>query len=155
MNDGYIVGLMFLASRMMTAIFLVLNRFLLHITSTWLYKISESPKIYFKWCDTIAFPPHFFPLNLFFLQKHIVLVLVFSFLLCPTLCHPMDCSPPGPSVHGDFSGKSTGVGCHALLQVIFWTQESNQGLLHCRQILYQLSYQGSPCKQITLFLFLF
>ena len=24
------------------------------------------------------------------------------------------------------------------------TQESNQGLLHCRQILYQLSYQGSP-----------
>ena len=31
-----------------------------------------------------------------------------------------------------------------LLQEIFPTQESNQGLLHCRQILYQLSYQGSP-----------
>ena len=30
------------------------------------------------------------------------------------------------------------------LQGIFPTQESNQGLLHCRQILYQLSYQGSP-----------
>ena len=31
----------------------------------------------------------------------------------------------------------------SLLPPIFLTQESNQGLLHCRQILYQLSYQGS------------
>ena len=31
-----------------------------------------------------------------------------------------------------------------LLQGIFLTQESEQGLLHCRWILYQLSYQGSP-----------
>ena len=35
---------------------------------------------------------------------------------CLTLCDPMDCSPPGSSVHGDFPGKNTGVGCHALLQ---------------------------------------
>ena len=34
----------------------------------------------------------------------------------PTLCDPMDCSPPGSSVHGDSLGKNTGVGCHALLQ---------------------------------------
>ena len=32
----------------------------------------------------------------------------------------------------------------SLLQQIFPTQESNWGLLHCRQILYQMSYQGSP-----------
>ena len=38
--------------------------------------------------------------------------------------------------------KNTGVGSLSLLQAIFPTQESNQGLLHCRQILYQLSYQG-------------
>ena len=63
---------------------------------------------------------------------------------CLTLCNPIDCSPPGTSVHGDSPGKNTGVGCHALLQGIFPTQESNQGLLHFRQILYQLSYQGSP-----------
>ena len=44
---------------------------------------------------------------------------------CPTLCYPMDCSPPGSSVHGDSPGKNTGVGCHTLLQRIFWTQESN------------------------------
>ena len=34
---------------------------------------------------------------------------------CPTLSDPMDCSPPGSSVHGIFPGKSTGVGCHCLL----------------------------------------
>ena len=37
--------------------------------------------------------------------------------------------------------KNIGVGSLSLLQQIFPTQESNQGLLHCRQILYQLSYQ--------------
>ena len=102
---------------------------------------------------------------------------------CLTLCDPMDCSPPGSSVHGDSLSKNTGVGCHALLQGIFPTEgikprslalqadslpdeppekpkntgvgslsllqgiflssELNQGLLHCRRILYQLSYQGS------------
>ena len=36
----------------------------------------------------------------------------------------------------DSLGKNTGVGCHALLQGIFLTQELNLGLLHCRQILY-------------------
>ena len=41
-------------------------------------------------------------------------------------------------------GQNTGVGSLSLLQGIFPTQESNQGLLNCRQILYQLRYQGSP-----------
>ena len=40
--------------------------------------------------------------------------------------------------------KNTGVGSLSLLQGIFPTKESNWGLLHCRRILYQLSYQGSP-----------
>ena len=40
--------------------------------------------------------------------------------------------------------KNTGVGSLSLLQWIFSTQESNWGLLHCRRILYQLSYQGHP-----------
>ena len=39
--------------------------------------------------------------------------------------------------------KFTGVGSLSLLQQIFLTQEVNRGLLHCRQILYQLSYEGS------------
>ena len=60
--------------------------------------------------------------------------------LCPTLCDPMDCSPPGSSVHRDSPGKNTGVGCYALLQGIFPPQGSNPGLLHCRQSLYHLSH---------------
>ena len=45
----------------------------------------------------------------------------------------------------DSPGQTAGVGSLSLLQQIFLTQELNQGLLHCRQILYQLSYEGS-CK---------
>ena len=40
--------------------------------------------------------------------------------------------------------KNTGAGSLSLLQQIFLTQELNWGLLHCRWILYQLSYLGSP-----------
>ena len=56
---------------------------------------------------------------------------------CPTLCDPMDCPWNSP-------GQNTGVGSHSLLQGIFPTQGSNSGLLHYRQILYQLSHKGSP-----------
>ena len=142
---------------------------------------------------------------------------------CPTLCDPMDCGPPGSSVHGilqarilewvaipfsrrsfqfrdqtqvshiasrfftiwatqeakqkpyllsnknisavkseshsvmsaslqphglcspwNFLGQNTEVGSCSLLQGIFPTQGSNPGLPHCRWILYQLSYKGSP-----------
>ena len=58
---------------------------------------------------------------------------------CPTLCgaytrllHPWD-----------FLDKSTGMGCHFLLQGIFPTRRLNPGLLHCRQTLYCLTQQGS------------
>ena len=50
--------------------------------------------------------------------------------------------------HGLYSswsslGQSTGVGSLSLLQGIFLTQELNWGLLHCKWILYQLSYEGT------------
>ena len=69
---------------------------------------------------------------------------------------PGDPSDPGieprsPSLQADALSsellekpKNTGVGSLSLLQQSFPTQESNRGLLHCRQILYQLSYQGKP-----------
>ena len=63
-----------------------------------------------------------------------------------TLFDPMDCSPPGFSVHGDSPGKNSGEGCHALLQGIFSTEESNPCLLcllYCWWILNPLSHQGS------------
>ena len=58
---------------------------------------------------------------------------------CPILCDPMDCNTLGSSFHWILQGKNTGVGFHALLQVIFPTQGLNQcllQLLHCRKILY-------------------
>ena len=67
---------------------------------------------------------------------------------CPTLCDPI-LKPTRLLCPWDFPGKDTGVGCHFLLQGIFPTQGSNLGLLHCRQILYPLSYQGSPRKQYS------
>ena len=55
----------------------------------------------------------------------------------PTLqVNSLPSEPPGKP-------KNTGVGSLSL-QWIFLTQESNQGLLHWRQILYQLNYKGSP-----------
>ena len=44
-------------------------------------------------------------------------------------CDPMDCSPPGSSVHGNFLAKIAGVGCCFLLRGIFPTQGLN---LHIR-----------------------
>ena len=45
--------------------------------------------------------------------------------------------------------KNTGVGSLSLLQDIFPTRELNLGLLHCRQILYQLSYQFSSVQSLS------
>ena len=55
-----------------------------------------------------------------------------------------DSLPPEPQG----KPKNTGVGNLFLLQQIFLTQESNRGLLHCRGILYQLSYQGSQKQDL-------
>ena len=102
----------------------------------------------------------------------------------------MDCSLPNSSVHGDSTGKNTGVGCHAFLQGIipnrnwtpvsciagrfftiwatrkaqeywsgslsllqgnFLTQELNRVLLHYRRILYQLSNQRNPKSRSVMY----
>ena len=60
--------------------------------------------------------------------------------------------------HGLYSpwnspGRNTGVGSLSFLQGIFLTQELNLGLLHCRQILYQLSHQGRPSSLRHTFFF--
>ena len=68
-------------------------------------------------------------------------VLVLVAQSCPTLWDPMDCRPPGSSVHGIFPAKNTRVSSHSLLQEIFPTQGLNLGLLDCRQILYCLNHQ--------------
>ena len=69
------------------------------------------------------------------------------YVSCPTLLQLQParllCPPHSP-------GKNTGVGCHSLFQGIFPTQGSNLGFLHCRQILYHLTHQGSPTHIIKL-----
>ena len=50
-------------------------------------------------------------------------------------------------------GQNTGMSGLSLLQGIFPTQGSNPGLLHCRQILYQLSYQGTGLVYIHMDIF--
>ena len=60
---------------------------------------------------------------------------------------PWTVSLPGSSG----GGKSTGVGCHFLLQGIFPTQGSNPCLPHCKLILYQLSHKRSPSIYILKF----
>ena len=55
----------------------------------------------------------------------------------PLQADSLPAEPPGKP-------KNTGVGSLSLLQQISHIQESNQSLLHCRRILYQLRYQGLP-----------
>ena len=66
--------------------------------------------------------------------------------------------PRSPTLRADYlpaepqgKPKNTGVGSLSLLQEIFPTQGLNPGLLHCRQILYQLSYQESFMYYIFIF----
>ena len=85
-------------------------------------------------------PQHFLPVD-FDLHAYAQ-----SLQSCPTLRNLMDCSQPDSSVHGDFSGKNTGVGCHFLYQEMFPTQGSNLHLLcllRCRWILYCWATGGS------------
>ena len=89
---------------------------------------------------------------IFLEQKYLLSYCLLTFFLlsltsgsvCWTVCDTVDCSLLGSFVHGDSPDKNTGAGCHAFLQRIFPTHGSDQGLLHCRQILYPLSHQGSP-----------
>ena len=91
----------------------------------------------------IAFVPRSKHLLILWLQLPSAIILCWVSQSCPTLCDPMNCNMPGSSVHWYSPCKKTRVGCHALLQGILLTQGSKPGLQHCRQILYQLSHQGS------------
>ena len=77
-------------------------------------------------------------------------------LSCVQLCDPMGCSLTSLLRQWDFPGKSTGVGCHFFLQGIFPTQGLKLDLLHCRQMFYHLSHQGShmPCRAWDILIYL-
>ena len=97
----------------------------------------------FNTLSSLCFHPYSFVLG--FLCIYIYMCLgVLSRSVVSDSCYPIDCSTARLLCSWDSPGKNTGVGCHFLLQGIFLTQESNLGLLHCRQTLYQLNYEGSP-----------
>ena len=94
-----------------------------------------------NWIELISFTTLWFNSFIDFAPLKVKVLVTQS---CPTpwtVAHQLLCPWNSP-------GKNTGVGCHALLQRIFLTQGLNPGLLHCRQILYHPSYQGSPIYSI-------
>ena len=67
---------------------------------------------------------------------------------CLTLCDPMNCSPPGSSVHGILKARIQVWVAFPFIRIVP-TQGLNPGLLHCRQILYRLCYQENPHLEAT------
>ena len=67
---------------------------------------------------------------------------------CPTLCDPMDCSPPCCSVYGDSPGMNTEVGWYFLLQGIFPSQGWNAHLLHWQEDSLPSEPSGRPLKEM-------
>ena len=64
--------------------------------------------------------------------------------LCSTLCDPMDCSPPGSSVHRILQAKILETVVMLFSRGSSQLRDPTNGLPYCRQILYHLSHQGSP-----------
>ena len=71
-------------------------------------------------------------------------MVVISLLSRIRLLHLHELYPAWLFCPWDSPGKNTGLSCYSLLQGIFLTQGSNPSLLHCRQILCWLSYEGCP-----------
>ena len=72
--------------------------------------MCKVPREFYGLCD--------FPFQLDALKVH--MIITFTLVMCVLSwsvvsdCDPMDCSLPGSSVHGDYPGKNTRVGCHTL-----------------------------------------
>ena len=68
---------------------------------------------------------------------------------CPTLCKPLDCCPPGSSLHPP--GKTTGVGCLFSYRVSSWPRDQSQAFCIGRWILYHWATWEAPIsRDITL-----
>ena len=75
-------------------------------------------------------------------MEHIIIYVMCESERCSFMSHSF--RPHGLYSPWNSPGQNTGVASCSLLQGIFPTHGSNPGLLHCRQILYQLSHHGSP-----------
>ena len=69
---------------------------------------------------------------------------------CPTLCDPMDCSPPGSSVHGILQARTLEWVAISISRGSSQPRDPTQVSCIGRQILYHLSHQGSPINKVSL-----
>ena len=100
-------------------------------------------------CEPMDWEVSFIGLRLLFAGKQIIYLfwMIFNYLwwpytcahsvakLCLTLFDPMDCSPPGFSVHGIFQARTLQWDAISFSRGSSWPGGLNPGLLHCRQIL--------------------
>ena len=63
---------------------------------------------------------------------------------CPTPCDPMDCNPPGSSVHGLLQARTLEWVAISFSRGSSQPRDWTPGLLNCKQTLYHLSHQGNP-----------
>ena len=68
----------------------------------------------------------------------------FSHSVVSDSCDPMDCSPPGSSVHGSLQARTLDWGAISFSRGSSWPRDQTPSLLHCREILYQLSWGKPP-----------
>ena len=85
--------------------------------------------------------------------SHWVKVLVTQ--LCPTLCDPVNCSPPSSSVHRSLQARILEWVAIPFFRGSSRSRNQTPGLLHCRQILYCLSFQGRANLSLQLYFFHF
>ena len=102
----------------------------------WLHiSLQEDNQIY------LPVPYYWFYIYIYIYTCMYMKVLVLQ--LCPILCNPINCSPPGSPVRGVLQARILVWAVIPFSRASSLTQGSNPGLLRCRQILYQLNYQGS------------
>ena len=81
-----------------------------------------------------------------YIHKHIYISEVKVAQLCPALCDPMDCSPPGSSIHKILQARILEWVAISFPRGFNPSQGWNPGLPDCRWTLYHLSHQGNPNK---------
>ena len=86
-----------------------------------------------------------------FVTKWSVKVKVLVDQLCPNLCDPMDCRPPGSSVPGTLQARILEWVGMPSSRGSSWPRDWTQVSSHCRQILYHLSHQRSPIQREAAF----
>ena len=100
--------------------------------------------------SSFSLSPFLYFCSFFFTHVHLcICVCVQSHFSSVQLCDPMDRSLPSSSAHGILQGKTTGVGCHDILQGIFPTKGLNLNII-CRLHWQEGSLPLAPSRKPTL-----